>query len=393
MQGGINFLTGVLLSALVSIGFAQETETAPRPPAASEANEAAGPALPYVAEITANSVYVRSGPGRDQYPCGQLKKGDTVTVVGTYYSWSKIVPPAGSFSWIHKQYVQIDPESPQLGVVTGDAVGVYVGAEDRDPIRCTRRQLQLNKEDKVELLGELKSDYYKINPPEDAYRWVSTQYTRPLRVLGKPPVPPLPPPSVPIVTPPADTNTIVTPPVSANEPTPLEQYYALDTQLKAERAKPMAQQNYGDLKEKFRRIAENTQAGKAARYAQFALQQIERYELALRVTKAIELQDAQLRDLLSKIDKARTRRLAELQNLGRFAVLGKLLTSTAYGRGYYRIVDNSNKTLCLATPTGNAKGADLSTITGKKVGLIGTIEAHRTFPVALVRFTQAIEIE
>src|SRR4051812_8974679 len=47
---------------------------------------------PFVGTVTADKVYVRSGPGSAYYEMGQLTKGDTVQVVGSSLGWYKILP-------------------------------------------------------------------------------------------------------------------------------------------------------------------------------------------------------------------------------------------------------------------------------------------------------------
>ena len=106
----------VFLAGLVSVCFGQEAEVA-SDETVVEIVKVALPAFPYVAEITADNVYIRSGPGTNYYSCGKLHKGNEVTVVASKYSWSHIVPPTGSFSWISKQYVKIDSENPGVGIV------------------------------------------------------------------------------------------------------------------------------------------------------------------------------------------------------------------------------------------------------------------------------------
>jgi hypothetical protein len=91
------------------------------------------------------------------------------------------------------------------------------------------------------------------------------------------------------------------------------------------------------------------------------------------------------------IEKAVTAKLAEMQDLGRFAAVGRFLTFEAYP-GYYRIVDGSNKTICCALPSGSASRMDLSKFVGRKVGLLGDIEAHLPTKGALVRFTKIVEL-
>ncbi len=381
MKSRINFFIIVCLVGLAPVGFAQEAVSA------GDVNEAAIPSFPYVAEITADSVYIRSGPGTNYYSCGKLNKADKVKVVSSQFSWSRIVPPPGCFSWISKLYVSIDPDNPAGGIVIGDYVRVRAGSEDGNPLHSETVQGMLNKGDKVSLLGEEKNDYYKIAPPAHTYLWVSTRYTKPLGSVGEVPL---------TVAPPADTSAVV-PTTTSGEAEKLKEYYTLEKRIKTEQAKPMAQQNYADIKKALLEIAGNREAGKAARYSKFAAKKIERFELALAVAKQVQLQDKQFQQIQQRIDKARDARLAKVQDLGRFTVIGQFQTSSIYGPEpqlkLYRIIDDLGNTICYTMPTGSALKMDLSKLIGRRVGLLGTIEPHLQTAGALVRFTEITELK
>ncbi len=180
-------------------------------------------------------------------------------------------------------------------------------------------QLKLNRGDKVRLLGEEKGGYYKIAPPGGAYLWVSTRYTKaisPSKQVG---------PKIVITdtNTPIDTNVIVPTDISL-ETRLLKEYYILQKQIEAERAKPMDQQDYTNIKDALVKITRNRAAGKAVRYSKYSIKQIERFELALAVAKEVQLQDVQLQQIKEQIDKARAARLAAVQDLGRFAVIGHI---------------------------------------------------------------------
>jgi hypothetical protein len=308
-------------------------------------------------------------------------------VVDSRYSWSRIVPPAGSFSWISKQYISADPNNAGVGIVTGDAVRVYAGSEHLKPIHSTTMQLRLDKSDKVRLTGEEKGDYYKIAPPEGTYLWVSTRYTKPMGSVEEVPI---------TVEPQAEGVPAVVPTKIPAESGKLKEYYALEKQVKAERDKPILEQNYADIKKAFVELANDKGAGKAARYSEFALKQIERFELALVVEKEVRLQDAQLQQVKDRIEEARAAKLAEVRDLGGFAAIGQFETSSVYGPEaeliHYRIIDDSGKTVCYALPSGSASNVDLSRFLGRKVGLVGAIEPHTQTAGALVRFTEIVEL-
>jgi hypothetical protein len=386
----INFFILVCLISLMSFSFGQGAATSPEPVSAAEAEETVL-SFPYVAEITGDNVNVRSGPGTNYYRCGKLNAGDRVEVVASKHSWSHIVPPAGSFSWISKQYVSIDPDNPGIGVVTGDAVRVYAGSDLLKPIHSTTVQLQFNKGDKVRLMGEEMGDYYKIAPPTGAYLWVLTEYTKPLGGVGEVPL---------VVEPKAKPKADVTAVVPTSIPVEsekLKEYYALAEKIEAERAKPMTQQNYTEVKKALAELAGNKEVGKAARYSEFAIKQIDRFELALAVDKEVQLQDSQLQHIRERIEKARATELAQVPELGGFTAVGQFQTSKIYGPEeelkHYRIIDDSGQMVCYALPEGSASKVDLSKLVGRKVGLVGTVEPHPQTKSALVRFTQIIELK
>ncbi|HUT46668.1 MAG TPA: SH3 domain-containing protein, partial [Sedimentisphaerales bacterium] len=365
MRSYMNLFIFAILTCLVSIGFAQQSGTAP---GSSQAVDTSS--FPYSAVITGDDVYVRSGPGTNFYHCGKLKTGDKVKVVGKQFSWSRIVPPAGSFSWISMQYVTINPTDPKVGTVTGDNVRVYAGSDYVKPLYSTTLQGKLSKGEKVKLLGEQMDDYYKIAAPPFAYLWVSTNFTKAVPEPVKiPPVAPTPTPT-PVeakVEPnePADANaTVVVVPEPVAPKSPLEKYRELQEQVKTEHAKPADQQDYTDLKKALLEIANNEEAGNAARFSQFVVGQIESYELALAVVKEVKLQNEQLEKVKAGIDKAKETRLAEVETMGKFAIVGEFQTYQTYGPGHYRIVDEAGKMICYALPAGTASQMDLNGFVG-----------------------------
>ena len=402
MKTCTKLITLVVFTCLVTVCSAQEAATpGAELPGGTESVQAQS--FPYLAEITGDNVVIRTGAGRNFYSCGKFTNGDKIQVVGSQYTWSKIVPPAGSFSWISMQYVKFDPDDPSFGIVTGDNVRVWAGADNYRPSFSTSLQVKLKKGDKVKLMGEQLDDYYKIAPPSGAYLWVSTDYTTkitpmiegPLRIAMTPGIDVEPGTDV-AANIDATTMDFLTDPNSTPEVTPqshLEKYYDLQKQIEAEKAKPMGQQDYTNIKDSLLEIANDKDADKAARYSQAVIEQVEGYELALEVSKTVKLQNEQLEKTRERINKVRDDKLSEIKNLGRFAVIGKLENFMTYGPGHYRIVDESDKTICIATPSSGSSVQDLNTLIGKKVGLVGTIEPHVQTAGALVRFNDAVGLE
>lgn len=380
----------IITAGLASICFVRQSA------AATDSNQKVNvSSFPYTAEIIGNDVYVRSGPGTNFYHCGKLNTGEKVKVVDKQFSWSRIVPPAGSFSWISMDYVTINPGDSSVGTVTGDNVRVYAGSDFVKPLHSTTLQGKLSKGEKVKLLGEQMDEHYKIAPPPFAYLWVSTQFTRPVPEPVKvTPTPSTPPTAVEQAEPneTADVNTpveVVSAPEEAK--TPLEKYRELKEKVEVERAKPADQQNYTELKKALLEISKDEEAGNAARYAQFVVGQIEGYELALAVVKEVQLQNQQLEKTNARIEQAKETRMAEVENMGKFAVVGEFQTYVTYGPGNYRILDEDGRMVCYALPESSAAQMDLNGYIGQKVGLVGTIEPHLATKKALVRFTEIVK--
>lgn len=348
----------------------------------------------FVGQITGNDVFIRSGPATTYYQCGKLYQGDRVQVVATQPGWSCIVPPPGCFSWIAMQYVSINLANPTMGIVTGDNVGVYAGSDFVEPMYSTSKQVSLRRGQTVKLLSEEKDEYYKIAPPQGAYLWVSSQYVEPV---------PSPTERTPVEAGATESTPGQTPGEGVEpqgESALLDAYYALSKRVKDEQAKPMAQQDYTAVKEQLAKLAESKDGGRAARYAEFTLKQVERFELACTVAKEIALQSQELEKVSEKIDEAREVRLAQIEDLGKFAVIGKLESSSLYastspvGQAQrYRILDASGKTICYVSPAGPAVGTDFSELIGRKVGLVGEIRPHQATARAFVEFTDIVPLD
>jgi len=147
--------------------------------------QAAGeePVFPYKACITADDVYVRSGPGQTYYPTDKLREGQEVEVYRhDPGGWYAIRPPEGSFTWVSGKY--LTQGSNNLAVVSEDRVAARVGSRFSD-IRDVI-QVRLNKGEVVELTdvkevgtGPNRQTWYKIAPPSGEFRWVFGKYVDP----------------------------------------------------------------------------------------------------------------------------------------------------------------------------------------------------------------------
>jgi uncharacterized protein YgiM (DUF1202 family) len=397
MQARKIFLSVTIMILLSNVSLAQRP-AAVLPP--DKPDEVKLPAVPYVAEITGANINIRSGPGTNYYRCGKLNKPGRVTVVGHKSGWSQIIPPRGSFSWISKQYVKVDLNNPNLGVVTGDEVRVWAGSGYVEPIHSSSLQTKLNIGNKVRLMGEEKSGYYKIVPPEGAYLWVSTQYTRYLNALDETRTEepqPIIESETEIITQPEPQRRVVSPVTSQLEDEKLKEYYNLEKQIEAEQVKPIIEQDYSRIKEALARIVNQPDSGKAGRYAKFQIERIGRFEIARRASEKIQEQDKHLAQIREQIRQAGQARLAQVKDLGRFTVVGQLRPSQIYtvqtGPKRYLLLDKEQKALCYAQPAGEIQAIDLSEFKDCKVGLVGRIETDSQSNVPLVKFDQIERIE
>jgi uncharacterized protein YraI len=364
--------------------------------AAQEPADVNLPSVPYIAEITGSNINIRSGPGMNYYRCGKLNKPDRVTVVGHKSGWSRIVPPPGSFSWISKQYLQIDPKNPTIGIVTADEVRVWAGSELVEPIHSASLQIKLNIGRTVALMGEEKSGYCKIVPPEGAYLWVSTQYTKFLNPLDDTEMKytePQPTYEVPVLETESAPQPKETPPtIRPPEDKLLKEYYELEKQIESERGKPVAEQDYGNIKEALTGIVNKANSHKAGRYAKFQLERINRFEIARNAGEKIQVLDRQLAQLREQIRKTGQERLAQVQDLGRFTVIGQFRPSQVYnlqsGPKRYLLLDESQKVLCYSQPADEVQDIDLNDLMNSRVGLVGWIKTDPQFSVPLVIFNQ-----
>jgi uncharacterized protein YgiM (DUF1202 family) len=136
----------------------------------------------FAGEVNANNVFVRSGPGDNFYTTMKLNKGDRLTVVGMKFDWLKIVPPAGSFSYVAKVHVDRRGDGT-VGRVAKPDLLVKAGSTENTLKYAV--QTKLNQGDEVQIIGE-EDEYFKIKPPQGAYLYVNKQYVDPVKALKGP---------------------------------------------------------------------------------------------------------------------------------------------------------------------------------------------------------------
>ncbi|MHC4552656.1 MAG: SH3 domain-containing protein [Planctomycetota bacterium] len=424
----------LLTAVLYSFLFASSVLAAEDTPSQEVAGKPAGTLYPFVAEVTGSNVYVRSGKSTADYPTTKLSKPDKVTVVGEEYGWAAIIPPRGSYSWIYKAYVKIEPDNPMVGIVTHENVRVWAGADGIDAGRSMGFQTKMNKDsenidddDVVELRPDQPAtgEYYKIKPPAGAYLWVSTEFLNYVGPYEQ---------DKPIVIPPRQETKEVVPVDQATQPsgqqpratftnlgeeltdtgTPvkvevkkpedaasqepvkpvveekpaapqvdpkvaeyIKQCHEAAETINAELDKPLEKQNYKAVKGQLIQIKDAEDAGKAKVFAETLLERIASYEMVLNVGKAIEQQNAQLEKIRRKIDKAHQEQLEKVPAAARYLYIGTLKESAVYtgdgGPKRYILSEKSGKIACYVIAGTPEVDAVLQKHLGQIVGVNGGI--------------------
>lgn len=403
-------------SVFVSLAVAQTTAPATTP----ITDKPADAAYPFIAAVTGNDVYIRSGRGPGYYHCGKVNTGNEVTVIEEVSGWAKILPLPDNFSWIHKNYVKLDPKTPGIGTITGDNVRVWAGSDYIEPIRSFSIQTRLNTGELVDLFDPAQTDtgdYYKIKSPPGAYLWISNEY---LRYVGpaktaepveepKPEEQPLTleerlgvEPAL-VVTPPAETEKTETSEKSVEEVKPepapvskaslyLQRCYDLSENINSELKKPINEQNYSVYKEELTKIAEDPEAERTVAYAQLLLERIERFEFAIGVSHTLKEQDERLDQIRAQIEKARQtqiQRIPEPQEKPLFT--GTVRPSFVYTgtTGYRRflLTDNEGRIQCYMLPAGPEIAGQLEHHIGRRISIHGEIVNDPKALVTLVSVT------
>ncbi|MBN1124954.1 MAG: hypothetical protein JXA82_08100 [Sedimentisphaerales bacterium] len=394
------------------------------------------PQMPYIAEVTGQDIYVRSGAGTAYYFTTKLNAPTRVTVVDHKFSWAVILPPEGSFSWIYKNYVKLDPSNPKIGTVTGDNVRIWAGAEKIAPANSSSMQAKLNTGDFVQLIdpADAEGDYYKIQPPISARLYISREYLKYIGPIKAEPVvlPPRPgtektdsstpvttekttPPKVDVTQPEKTDSSI--PPKTEDTPTATEtvtngeqttpvpeigdlalakklavQCTEIGEQITKELEKPLAEQDYTTFKEALTEIANNPNAGAAKTYADFYLQRIAAYELVKKTSDDLTNIENELKKARQKIQQEFQSKLQEVPDRGKFILQGTIRPSSIYtaktGQKRYTITNDAGRIIAYAVPADRLVELSLTNLIGQKVGLVGTIVQDPNNPVTLIQFTQ-----
>ena len=148
---------------------------------ADPGTEVANAKVNFIGKPKADGVLVRSGPGETYYPTMKLDSAAELTIVGNMMEWLKIVPPAGSFCYVSKLYVERYGDG-STGRITHNDVNIRAGSS-LNPLKLAV-VAKLAKDQEVKVLAE-EDEYLKIAPPANAYLYVQGKSVVPVRRIDE----------------------------------------------------------------------------------------------------------------------------------------------------------------------------------------------------------------
>lgn len=373
-------------------------------------------------QINSNATYVHSGPGESEYPTTKLDKGAMVTVVGIRGDWLKIVPPAGSYCYVAKAWVEKhgDGTNP-IGRVT-NPLNVRVGSDLNAMKTKVAGRLDVGAE--VTILGE-EDEYFKIEPPKDVYLYVEKQYVDLIGNIAKndaqpsgaqptadqqatPSVTPSDataqntqnaPPAAPtdVVAAAATTQPAVGPAspavaaAPATQPADSEadaenQFDALEKKYVEANGQPIDQQPLNDLQTNYAKLASSTVLPESLRrmcdYRVATLKQrISDQQQYLAVKKSQD--DLKQKELSLKAESEELQARIAKSGIQYFTAVGTLrVSSLQQGQGtLYRLTDpNTGRTVVYV----RSDDAKFAALTGQFIGVNGTVQDDQSLNLKII---------
>jgi hypothetical protein len=135
--------------------------------------------LPFTGYIAVSQTEVASGPGRRFYTTGKLPRGAEVEVYREDDAgWLAIRPPAGSFSWVPAEHVEmLDDGMGKVATATESWIGTTV-----EDVKEHKSQVALKVGELVEILdrkavktADGEEAWYKIAPPAGEFRYIHSR--------------------------------------------------------------------------------------------------------------------------------------------------------------------------------------------------------------------------
>ena len=148
--------------------------------------DAAEQTFPYKAYISADDVYIRSGPGRNYYPTDKMRVGEALEVYRhDPGGWCAIRPPKGSFTWVSSRFIRRGRDG--LAEVAAPEVAARVGSrfsDIRDVIQVRLKEGEIveplpSSDMQSRTAGRDSDKWTRIAPPSGEFRWVHAKFVDP----------------------------------------------------------------------------------------------------------------------------------------------------------------------------------------------------------------------
>lgn len=384
------------------------------PAAAAPVSPAPAEMAPYVGRITGDNVYVRSGPAEVYYPVTKVNKGQRVVVYKELIgqnNWVKIAPTVGCFCYVAKDFVQLmdaaagqttaGSAEPLMGYIKADNVRIRAGSIKVRPENADQVLTMLGSGAPVEIIGE-RDNFYKIICPANTYFWVAMKYVEKVspatdelkaeleaEVQKKAKDMPLETAAVPAAAAPAaaPAGTEAAPAAVAEvQPRPAvasseietqrREYNELVSAYEAERAKPVASQQFGSILSQVQALAGKAVSASLRSNLQVLQQQVQRSDAAQQIYQKAQQQQEALRQELARIDQQAVSTPAVQVDYTPIDTefVGRLSSSTMTaddGTALYQVRDDSENILYYAMA--GRDRLNLADWTGSKVKLTGVL--------------------
>lgn len=144
----------------------------------------------YVAAITADDVYVRSGPADSYYPFGKVNTSQFVKVMGEKYSWARVATNGPAFSGMFGFIKYDKTDAGKLRIDADGHTAVTLGRVDVlapnmdakfNPRDSWKALVKLEADQKLQILETIDADkeiIQKVALPEGAQGWIAMAYLR-----------------------------------------------------------------------------------------------------------------------------------------------------------------------------------------------------------------------
>lgn len=164
-----------------SLTFAQGAAPAPAPTAAT------APSKGFTATVSADNVYLRSGPSKvSAYPFGKMKIGDVVEVDEESYGWAKVRTRGPAFGNTYayvlaNEKVTLSPDGKTLTAVSTTEVRAPNINADGNPDASTKAIGQLNAGETLIVVGQVNGEREKVHKvvmPPTSTGWIDMNFLR-----------------------------------------------------------------------------------------------------------------------------------------------------------------------------------------------------------------------